>query len=833
MADIEKLITPIIESQFPSFYKEEGPMFIEFVKAYYEWLEQSNNTINTSKSLLEYRDIDRTVDDFIIHFKNKYIPLIKFDTSTDKRRIIKSALDLYRSKGTERSVDLFFRLVFGVPAEVYFPAKDIFRLSANEWVKPRYLELDNTKYNKDYVGKLVVGVTSGATAFCENYVRKKLSNKYIDVLYISSIDGDFITGEKVIYDSLSPEVAPIVIGSLNTLDVFSGGDGFSIGDLVTLESDNGIGAKARVANVSNITGVVNFDLVDGGWGFTANAQVYVSTKVLGLSNANADINNTSNQTFYILETVTQPQAQIQYEIANGTFANGDTIYAYNSGASPSTAIGLILQSLPANSTAGNLFVVPVSGNLQINTVFSKAGNTVGATTIVSGYTDTTANGKIVGNGSNLTISFEESNVFFSNSVSIFQTNTSGFNIANATVFNTSIIGSNGSFTTRNAKGVFRPGAYNATYSNGLTVAANGTLTQINMTIGVANLTGGDLTSLPGNYIYGTQSNTYANISSIGQGSLATFAISNTLSRAEQITVYTDLISTYKDVALNASTYGFPGNTAANLTFGILDDIFTTATANVGGITRLVSINPGENYNLSPFVYIYEPVTAPFQRQDYFLTFENASGSYAPNEVITQAATGAEGVIRTANSTVMHLKRTTFFTDFVTTSNSTTIIVGSDSGVTANVVFVEEDLAGLSAGENAIISVETQTANGSVNQLEVVDSGFGYLNNEAVTFISSNGLRSGTAQGNLIKQGQSEGYFETGDSFLSSDKRLFDGDYYQEYSYDIRVSKTLDKYSDIFKNTIHVAGTKFFGTLIAQQVNDTKIGVIESGAPIIS
>ena len=45
MKDIEKNISTLIQSQFPSFYNEEGELFIAFVKAYYEWLEENGNTL--------------------------------------------------------------------------------------------------------------------------------------------------------------------------------------------------------------------------------------------------------------------------------------------------------------------------------------------------------------------------------------------------------------------------------------------------------------------------------------------------------------------------------------------------------------------------------------------------------------------------------------------------------------------------------------------------------------------------------------------------------------------------------------------------------------------
>ena len=57
---IEKFVSPFIAQQFPAFYKEEGPNFIAFLKAYYEWMESTGQTLNHARSLMEYADIDTT-----------------------------------------------------------------------------------------------------------------------------------------------------------------------------------------------------------------------------------------------------------------------------------------------------------------------------------------------------------------------------------------------------------------------------------------------------------------------------------------------------------------------------------------------------------------------------------------------------------------------------------------------------------------------------------------------------------------------------------------------------------------------------------------------------
>ena len=42
--DIEDFLSPLIAQQFPETFREEGPLLVAFVKAYYEYLEQSTKS---------------------------------------------------------------------------------------------------------------------------------------------------------------------------------------------------------------------------------------------------------------------------------------------------------------------------------------------------------------------------------------------------------------------------------------------------------------------------------------------------------------------------------------------------------------------------------------------------------------------------------------------------------------------------------------------------------------------------------------------------------------------------------------------------------------------
>ena len=68
-AEINDKISIFVKDQFPQFYKEDGVMFQKFVEAYYEYLEQTGKSLDYSRNLIEYQDIDYTTAEFLDQFK--------------------------------------------------------------------------------------------------------------------------------------------------------------------------------------------------------------------------------------------------------------------------------------------------------------------------------------------------------------------------------------------------------------------------------------------------------------------------------------------------------------------------------------------------------------------------------------------------------------------------------------------------------------------------------------------------------------------------------------------------------------------------------------------
>jgi len=423
MKQTEKEISHFVETQFPTFYAEEGPQFIAFIKAYYEWMETEDQPIYESRRLGEYRDIDETMEEFILFFKEKYLKNIQFDTATNKTLLVKNSLDLYRSKGSERSIDLFFKLVYGTDADVSYPADNIIRPSDGVWEKPLYLEVSYSKFNIDYVGRQVVGSESNATAFVERYIRRKTNRGYVNLLYVSEVNGEFKTGEIV---GLNINSVPVIdldkrarlFGSIDSIIMQDRGQGFSVGDLITFDSDSrGLGGQGRVEAIESATGVIDFALLESGFGYTFSSEAIISEKVVSAADIIPD--PTSKITFKVFENIVEPLANITFETATANLVIGDTISRWSAGSKVAESVIIDIDQL--SGTEGTMTVSHRYGALTTGTYFSVSNSiSISANTV----DDRTIQGTIMGIPRTYTLSLnnQSGTVFVGDNV--VQSNTS-------------------------------------------------------------------------------------------------------------------------------------------------------------------------------------------------------------------------------------------------------------------------------------------------------------------------------------------------------------------------------------------------------------------------
>lgn len=730
MKNVEDLISPLIQSQFPAFYNEEGPLFIEFVKSYYKWLETTGQQANYSRNLLEYRDIDKTVDDFLIHFKETFLKDLPLDIKSDPRMFVRNILDLYQNKGNIQSVKLAMQALFNQDSSVYLPSQDIFKTSDGTWVKPVYLEVSVSPRNKNFVNKEILGTTSRSIAFCESVVKKRINGKYIDVLFLSNLRGDFEYGERIVETSNTAVVdSPTITGSLTSLDVLNGGQDFSIGDEFDIISESGKNGKAVVTKISSETGRVSFENADGGFGFSNTASVYVSDKVIGFSSITNS--NTSITSFERFENVSQQLMSIGFNSAVNAqyFVPNTTLFAQGNSSVANATAGVISLTLVSN-TEGIVRVSNISGNIV-------ATNTTFKADLVDITYDTASNSSLfIGNSVIESInSTSNSSAFILSSVvsnsthgsllvrpitgNVFATNTSFRLVTNtATIATVNTYTSNLSFT--------------AVTANNADVTASGTLIGSNAGfIGLDSVTNTFYPNTLFSSVTGSVSNSSAEINFVSTGTDASFAVGS-LDNNENVLLTPDRLAAnniggipFMDINLdlspnnaNASGYGFVKYSGADLNTTLLSALSFESVV-IGTISSITSINPGTNYNINPFVLVYEQDVAGYQRRDFIINVSNPTRLYAIGE----------RVLQTTNAAAVQLNVSDFAGTAANGSPTTTFEFGElvyQSNGSANIATGVVNSSGLSGGSGSVVLVDVsgsfQNTSSSGFQLQTLTTG---------------------------------------------------------------------------------------------------------------
>ena len=278
-----KNISPLIEKQFPAFYLEEGDNFLQFVKAYYEWLDLEG-PIGQSRTLPETTDIDETAEKYVDYFFNKYLHGIPKNILGNKRLLEKHILDLYRSKGSIEGLKLLFRFLYKQEVQIYIPEVDILRLSDGKWVRKKYLEISNMPLNYTFNNQFIKGTTTGAIGYVESTLKFYLGNQINHVLYITNIipnaDGkEFIPGEYIKHDNIDLRDCPHILGSPVSAVVVDSSSDFSVGDVLITNSASGERLKFQVSKLKDsslLQGYISFKLVDGGFGYALDSPVTIT-----------------------------------------------------------------------------------------------------------------------------------------------------------------------------------------------------------------------------------------------------------------------------------------------------------------------------------------------------------------------------------------------------------------------------------------------------------------------------------------------------------------------------------------------------------------------------
>jgi hypothetical protein len=272
---------------------------------------------------------------------------------------------------------------------------------------------------------------------------------------------------------------------------------------------------------------------------------------------------------------------------------------------------------------------------------------------------------------------------------------------------------------------------------------------------------------------------------------------------------------------------------ANSITSIANALHSYIFSNVGPVQQVRVNDAGQNYTSVPSTSILANTALKSLGILGRMVINNGGNGYVVGDVITFTnvlggyGTGGAANVKTVNATGSITNVQFMFVSGhpvggagYNQSYLPVASIVSANGANANVQVTQ--ILGTSG-----TLIVANTILGAIETITITNRGVGYTSIPTINLTQSG---DGTAKANAtVIEGlfTYPGRYLNDDGFLSSYNFLEDRDYYQPYSYVVRVGESISKYRKALKDLIHPAGMKLFGEYVMTD-NNENYSIILSG-----
>ena len=297
-----------VKNQIPEWVRDDNPNFVTFLEKYYTFMDTDGNA---GSEVLNYtNNIDYAEEAFLEKWRKALTSDFPKSIKMDKPLFYKRAKDFYESKGSRRSIELFFRAMYGEEVTVDYPGQYTLKPSDGIYSVERALKLQEAEHGGvkepleltgkkidiryyETTGSVTILKTLGATVKRvekNTYQTNGLTLQRFELI----VDFDTATTKVVGPGAGASATATVSGGAVTGFTVSQGGGGYDSAPIVSVFHEDGSGATGT-ATVSNgvVTGI---NLTAGGSGYTSAPTVEFNTNDYktyvvddGAANSAADI----------------------------------------------------------------------------------------------------------------------------------------------------------------------------------------------------------------------------------------------------------------------------------------------------------------------------------------------------------------------------------------------------------------------------------------------------------------------------------------------------------------------------------------------------------------
>ena len=767
----------LVNKQVPEFIRDEYPIFVSFLEAYYQFLEtkqgsEKNDLVSKSKDLRYITDVDTSIDDFEDSFFNTFASLVPHTTEVDKAFLIKNVLPLYLAKGNEKSFKLLFRMLFNDEVDIIFPKNNVLRPSDGKWTVDNVLKVQ-TNIRSVYTGdasntQFILAQVSGSSDI-DVYVN--------DVLKVVNTDYEIRKEtRKIIFNSAPAANSDIKVYYNNF-------------DIALLNNRQVVG---KVSGASSLVNKATKRVVTDRLNFGLPYELFIDSNSLVGSFKNGEIIQTNiiddNGVVITLEADTY-SILTSIEVGDGGSAYnvGDPVLVLGGGANP-----------PATAVVSEISSGVITGYLTVN--YGGAGFKISS--FANSY-GTPANTIVVG-----TV----------NSVNAAHFSNSTYRVTN------DVISSYGS-TLISAADYGFPGPFTENVNTRLIDALSpafvtnlGPMTNVGILF--SNVTSNISTFDSQGAFYTAGSNNFDIKTFNSVGRIDVTSAGSGYKVGDEIVFGTNPVGTY---GIDAAAYVATVNaTGAILTVNIgpphiagtvsLTNNTTTITGT--GTTFLSDLKLGDMIEVAG--------------QSRYIGTLTSDTSAAVNVAFSFPG---DGTVTTSGRKLGNYNRNQLGGVNYTQDNFPSVSVSTVSGGSGATVAITSLM-----GNGEKLTGNTGSVLGAITKISLTSGGSGY---EYIPLVDLTAHGDGLARANAIlgdAYSSLPGRWTTSDSLLSSSERRLAGkDYYTDYSYVTSSVTEFSKYKQILKNLLHPSGfinyadlNKEANILVGDSNVSTNIAVTLSG-----
>lgn len=284
---IQNRLSILVDTQLPDFIQTDYTMFVTFLKAYYEFLEQNNQAHEILQDITKYADIDKTAPELITRFIKNYAYDVPQSNISSNRFLIKKIREIYSKKGTEPGYRMLFNILYKESISFFYPYDVVLKPSSGKWTNKLALRVQQTNPLQNifsFENTEIEGKTSKAKAIVNKVIKLDLQGYEVYELILdnTSLKGNFLGNEEInstktiLLSNQNYSVAPLsakVYSVVSKIDIIDGGIGYAKGHSVSITDTTGVLAKAKVDSVNRFGTITGFDVIESGVNYSANCVV--------------------------------------------------------------------------------------------------------------------------------------------------------------------------------------------------------------------------------------------------------------------------------------------------------------------------------------------------------------------------------------------------------------------------------------------------------------------------------------------------------------------------------------------------------------------------------